>query len=74
MMWYPNKPDWKNAPDWANWLAMDANGEWHWFEFEPILDPEDGFFWGTILDHEKWEKVYTKNDWKNSLQERPKIS
>jgi hypothetical protein len=31
------KPEWKDAPDWAQWLAMDADGTWFWFEVEPIL-------------------------------------
>ena len=34
-----NKPDWKDAPEWANYLAAeDCDGEkiWCWFEFEPI--------------------------------------
>lgn len=29
------KPDWKDAPDWANYLAQDDNGSWSWFEHEP---------------------------------------
>lgn len=31
------KPDWKDAPEWAKWLAMDADGHWYWFEGEPKL-------------------------------------
>lgn len=31
-----SKPDWKDAPEWANWLAQDADGEWNWFQFEPV--------------------------------------
>lgn len=31
------KPDWKDSPPWANWLAMDDDGEWYWFELEPIF-------------------------------------
>lgn len=30
-----NKPSWKDAPEWANWLAMDEDGSWHWFKEEP---------------------------------------
>lgn len=33
------KPSWKDAPDWANWLAGDAYG-FVWAEFEPPM--EDG--------------------------------
>jgi hypothetical protein len=31
------KPDWKDAPEWAKWLAMDRDGEWYWYEFEPAI-------------------------------------
>ena len=31
------KPDWKDAPEWAMWLAMDEDGEWWWYEDEPFL-------------------------------------
>jgi len=33
-----NKPDWKDAPEWANYLAMDSDNNWYWYEFEPWLD------------------------------------
>ena len=29
------KPDWENAPDWAQWVAMDADGTWWWFDEKP---------------------------------------
>lgn len=32
------KPDWKDAPEWAQWLAMDPDGDWYWFEAEPDWD------------------------------------
>ena len=35
------KPDWKNAPEWANWLAMDNSGEWFWYEIEPLYISND---------------------------------
>lgn len=31
------KPDWKDAPEWAEWLCRDHDGYWLWFEREPIL-------------------------------------
>lgn len=36
------KPDWKDAPEWAQWLAMDADGLWAWYASEPrrILDSD----------------------------------
>lgn len=34
--WRPStKPSWIDAPAWANWLAMDASGIWHWFQHQP---------------------------------------
>ena len=33
-----NKPSWHTAPDWAEYLAMDASGDWYWYEFEPVWD------------------------------------
>ena len=29
-------PEWKDAPDWAQWKAQDANGTWCWYETKPI--------------------------------------
>ena len=31
------KPDWKDAPEWAMWLAVDEDGEIWWFKNEPAL-------------------------------------
>lgn len=30
------KPDWKDAPEWANYLTLDDQG-WYWFEDKPKL-------------------------------------
>jgi hypothetical protein len=32
------KPDWKDAPAWAKFLAMDISGAWFWFEEEPFFN------------------------------------
>ena len=29
------KPSWDEAPVWANWLAMDRDWQWNWYEQEP---------------------------------------
>lgn len=31
------KPDWKDAPEWANYLAKDSNGVWYWYALKPKL-------------------------------------
>lgn len=33
------KPDWKNAPIWANYLALDGRcAEYYWYENYPVRD------------------------------------
>jgi len=29
------KPDWKDAPAWAEYMAQDGNGIWNWFSHKP---------------------------------------
>ena len=36
------KPDWKDAPSWANFRAQDDNGEWYWFECKPKFNAHRG--------------------------------
>lgn len=38
------KPDWKDAPEWANWMARDKDGEWRVFENEPQMDDSAGIY------------------------------
>lgn len=33
----PVRPDWAAAPEWANYCAKDADGDWHWFSHRPQL-------------------------------------
>ncbi len=33
-----NKPQWEDAPDWANYLTKDDDGTRAWFENEPFRD------------------------------------
>lgn len=30
-----SKPSWMDAPEWAQYLARDNYGTWHWFEHKP---------------------------------------
>ena len=63
-----DKPDWKDAPSWANYLAFSAEDKaWKWFEDEPVL-----------MSHGNWEKKTGKFVYcdeyiaaKNSLEKRP---
>lgn len=63
--------DWSIAPEWANWAAMDKDGEWFWFEFKPhqykdVWVRREGDF--DIFKNET--KV---DDWMQSLQERQMV-
>ena len=68
-------PRWKDAPDWANYLAQDANGIWYWFEC-PIHACEDDRVWyeqeafdGRIAG--AGDAAERNPDWRNTRQARP---
>lgn len=68
-------PRWKDAPDWANWLAQDGDGSWYWYE-QPIYAHEDDDAWyeqkgfdGRIDD--AGEDAERNPDWRNTRHARP---
>lgn len=63
-----NKPNWDNAPAWANWLAMDSDGEWYWYEKQPI---QNGNNWEINSVHDKWKSTNIVSlIWSDSLETR----
>jgi hypothetical protein len=60
------KPDWKDAPEWAKWLAMDYDGAWFWYADKPRLDPD-----GWAQTSELYKCAFAPAPWKCSLQKRP---
>jgi hypothetical protein len=68
------KPSWKDAPEWANYRAMDEDGEWFWYEKEPILNESEGMLKNYDVDNIfiKYEsaKLYGVC-WYKSLEKRP---
>jgi len=50
------KPSWDDAPEWANYLAMDYDGEWFWFEFEPKLN-SSGKVWARMSGRAKTAEI-----------------
>ncbi len=60
------KPSWKDAPDWANWLAMDSGGTWFWYEFMPVTH---GHAW-EVMNGGMVEYAPTPTDWLESLESR----
>jgi hypothetical protein len=60
------KPSWENAPSWANYLAMDEDGQWTWYEKSP--KEFHGRVWGS------WEGRYEPckiDSWHKTLESRP---
>lgn len=61
------KPDWKDAPEWANYLAQDEDSDWYWFEKEPSIQAHT--WWA---DEGQWTYAECVDEsWKDSLEQRP---
>lgn len=57
--------DWSRAPDWAQWLAMDAEGEWYWYELEP---QRGGREW--VCNSGRADPTFPLS-WRETLHQRP---
>ena len=59
------KPDWEDAPEWANWLAMDRDGDWVWHERKPVKEKN---YWRPTG---RWDWVETViRKWSETLESR----
>ena len=63
-----SKPDWKDAPEWAQWLAQDQDGLWCWFESEPAPRSKD---WGCVGRYKPAPRPPVSKPWRDSLEPRP---
>lgn len=64
--------DWSAMPAWANWVAMDGNGDWFYYASKPN-EGADGWY-GEICYSCTIPSSYAptfSGDWKDSLCERP---
>lgn len=74
-------PGWDSAPEWAKWRAMDACGDWYWFERKPYPEsidgaPGDGINVWDVEDGQMHRASTTEAahpDWERSLQARPEV-
>lgn len=64
-----NKPDWRGAPLWANFLALGPYGQWLWFESEPRWDAYLGKWMGGCRTSDAG--TFYQND---MLEHRPNMS
>ncbi|MFN6506318.1 hypothetical protein [Xanthomonas translucens] len=58
--------DWSAAPDWANYAAQDADGNWRWHEQEPVVS---GFWWFSGRGRAE-NFLPVDPEWQGSLQKR----
>lgn len=68
--------EWYQAPDWAEWLAMDKNGEWNFYEDKPYANEEEGEWWvGKITLQQRFERAEeipeVDSHWASTLSRRP---
>lgn len=70
-----NKPSWKDAPDWAGWLAQDEDGVWYWHQNEPGQNGEDVNNCRYWLSHGESDIAdgggELLGDWHDTLEKRP---
>lgn len=64
------QPDWSQAPEWANWWAMDLDeNQAHWYEVEPTID---AIAWIRRTRTCKQAPSFDyQGNWKESLRKRP---
>ncbi len=59
------KPSWDDAPEWAQWLAMDESGRWFWYDKMPV---RKGEYW---LNYGNMEEALPNTSlWDKSLEKR----
>lgn len=72
------KPNWKDAPAAAHWLAQDESGRWYFYQCRPIIGAAmqwiNVFGSGVRLTwlHKESEYVPNPVNWRTTLEERPK--
>lgn len=68
----PYAVNWDDAPIWANWHAVDEDGEGWWYELEPAVQKNEWLVEGITFGEGK-RSVFTgfNPNWKESLRERP---
>lgn len=67
-------PHWVDAPEWAQWLAQDEDGQWHWFQDKPEAMACGEWLTLTGGDYKKSEWARTTPNyrkWTNTLEARP---
>jgi len=59
------KPDWRDAPEWAYYLAQDSDSSWYWYTDKP--ESADGCWVGVWFQRAE----VPNTSWDKSLERRP---
>ena len=62
------KPDWKDAPEWANYMAMDRDGSWWWYQNKPKANVYEEAW---LAKSKEYERCDNCDFWKETLEKRP---
>ncbi|AVQ10308.1 hypothetical protein [Myoviridae environmental samples] len=69
-----SKPDWSEAPEWAQWLAQDMSGVWVWY-FGGVPYPQDTMWRpksdGQGFKYKRASEGEMNIHWKETLERRP---
>lgn len=70
---FRRKPKWKNAPDWAEAAAQNADGWWFWYRRKPFITQE-----GETEGKWSYEGICMRifrglpnESWKTTVNEKP---
>lgn len=62
------KPTWDDAPDWANYMAMDGNGVWYFYASRPSVLVS---CWSPAHNSDqRMERAHQETPWRESLEVR----
>ena len=64
------QPDWRYAPEWAKFWAIDSDGGAYWYEVEPTYDIEDEC-WSISNEFIGRQSPAPDPDWSLTLRRRP---
>lgn len=62
------KPSWGAAPEWAEWLAMDATGRWYWYSKCPVTQ---GSCFVPPTNGQHLFAEFCSPSWEETLEPRP---
>ena len=69
-----NKPSWDDAPEWANYRAMDSDCHWGWYEFKPLIEDHwNSDTWEYHVRLGRHQTAWACIDQHESLDKRPAL-